>query len=97
MWVAVTNNDKIYIFGGGLQEGKFPEGYYNSEMDIFDTINKFWTISTSGLIGRDGHTATLLPDTGEIVYIGGITSNNGTPILIDITSNVCYILYNFFS
>ena len=35
-------------------------------MNIYDTINKIWTI------GQWWTTATFLPDTGEIIYIGGI-------------------------
>ena len=57
-------------------------------MDIFDATNKVWTKTESGLAGRDGHTATFLPDTNEIVYIGGFRVNNGIDELIDIT-NVC--------
>ncbi|RIA87926.1 hypothetical protein C1645_739755 [Glomus cerebriforme] len=34
-------------------------------------------------MGRDGHTATFLPDTGEIIYIGGINKGYG---LIDIAN-----------
>src|SRR5205814_391970 len=84
---AVTgNNDKIYIFGGGLTDN--PGNYYSYGMNIFDTTNKFWSNGPDGSVGRDGHTATFLPDTGEIIYIGGM--NNVS--LIDIT-NVCIILH----
>jgi N-acetylneuraminic acid mutarotase len=75
MGAVTDNNDKIYIFGGGLVDNvDNPNGYYYSGgMDIFDTINKIWTSVETGLVKRDGHTATFLPDTGEIIYIGGIT------------------------
>ena len=86
---AVTDNvGKIYIFAGGYVGVNVPS-YYSNEMDIFDTINKVWTVTyDSGLVKRDGHTATFLPDTGEIVYIGGHDHVAG---LIDII-NVCNIL-----
>jgi hypothetical protein len=86
---AVTdNNDKIYIFGGGIS-GTSGKGYHSNDMIIFDTINKIWTNNgANDLVGRDGHTATFLPDTGEIIYIGGITLIGQQFELIDIT-NVC--------
>ncbi|RIA87928.1 hypothetical protein C1645_739757 [Glomus cerebriforme] len=78
---AVTdNNNTIYIFGGGF-DGTNPAGIveylYSSEISTFDATNKVWNNRNSGLIGRDGHTATFLPDTGEIIYIGGINSGFG--------------------
>ena len=96
MGAITDNDDKIYIFGGGFVGADFPKSYYSNGMDIFDTINKIWINGgENGLIGRDGHTATYLPDTGEIVYIGGITNNGNNLELIDMT-NVCniYILHN---
>jgi N-acetylneuraminic acid mutarotase len=95
MGAVTDNHNKIYIFGGGSLEGKFPEEYYNSEMYIFDATNKFWTKAGSGLSGRDGHTATFLPDTGEIVYIGGITYNSNSYQLIDITNVIIHVLLFF--
>jgi N-acetylneuraminic acid mutarotase len=75
---AVTdNNNKVYVFGGGFNQ-PVPNSVpaktayvYSTKLNIFDTVNKIWTISESGLPGRDGHTATFLPDTNDIIYIGG--------------------------
>ncbi|RIA87923.1 hypothetical protein C1645_827084 [Glomus cerebriforme] len=84
---AVTdNNNKIYIFGGafGGINAQGVSGYiYNGDMNIFDATNKIWVVGEGGRYGRDGHTATFLPDTGEIIYIGGINAGTG---LIDITN-----------
>jgi hypothetical protein len=91
MGAVTDNNNKIYIFGGGYVGHNDPD-YYNNEMNIFDTINKIWINgNNNGLIGRDGHTATFLPDTGEIIYIGGITHNGIEYELID-TTDVCNVL-----
>src|SRR2546423_15627466 len=79
---AVTdNNDKIYIFGGFDTSG-----FLFNEMIIFDIINKIWNFGVNGAV-RAGHTATFLPDTGEIIYIGGYNY-----ALLDIT-NICKIYY----
>jgi hypothetical protein len=80
---AVTDNDdNIYIFGG-----VFENLNYSSEMIIFNTSDKIWTWNTGPINenGRIGHTATFLPDTNEIVYIGGYSDNY---VFLDIT-NVC--------
>ena len=86
---AVTdNNDKIYIFGGVFIDFTT----YSIEMTIFDTVNKIWSTGVNG-IGRIGHTATFLPDTKEIIYIGGFNlDGNNNSVLLDIT-NVCKIYY----
>jgi N-acetylneuraminic acid mutarotase len=86
---AITdNNDKIYIFGGGIVGVDSINSYYSNEMMNFGIIDKTWTITKTELVGRDGHTATFLPDTGEIIYIGGMTHNGQSYVLIDI-NNVC--------
>jgi hypothetical protein len=91
MQAVTDNNDKVYIFGGGFINN--PDGYFSKGMVIFDTINKIWTNGEDGVIGRDGHTATFLPDTGEIIYIGGVFSDGQSYVLVDI-ANVClYIMY----
>ncbi|RIA87925.1 hypothetical protein C1645_877727 [Glomus cerebriforme] len=88
---AVTdNNNKIYVFGGGFNHefGIGQTSYvYSGEMNIFDPINHSWSSGEGGRIGRDGHTATFLPDTGEIIYIGGINAGTG---LIDIANLEIY-------
>src|SRR4051812_5448629 len=85
---AVTdNNDKIYIFGGGIISEKDLYKYYSSELITFDTTNKIiYAKDEYGLLSRDGHTATFLPETGEIIYIGGIIYNpyRNEHVLIDI-------------
>ena len=64
-------------------------------MNIYDTINKIWTIGSSGgLLGRYGHTATFLPDTGEIIYIGGI-AEYGLIYTTYVRKNII-ILFKFF-
>ncbi|RIA99403.1 hypothetical protein C1645_730859 [Glomus cerebriforme] len=79
---AIANNDKIYLFGGGMLSGMTAE-YVYFNMDIFDNINKIWINKTIGTIaGREGHTGTFLFNTGEIIYIGG----HGKDGLIDMTN-----------
>src|SRR5437763_3141688 len=88
---AVTdNNDRIYIFGGGFRQVDYPyEHIYNDDMDIFDTTNKIWINGTNGgLLGRDGHTSTFLPDTGEIIYIGGTNANFGLIGITNVRKNI---------
>ena len=70
-------------------------------MTISDIINKIWTIGTNGKITirplpRDGHIATFLPDTGEIIYVGGINFNGQSNELIDITNLHISVMCIFF-
>jgi hypothetical protein len=92
---VIDENGKIHIFAGGILGNEFPKYYFSNGMDVFDTNNQIWTNITNiqiGLNGRDGHTATFLPDTGEIVYIGG-HSYNGKEITSINMTNVRNILY----
>lgn len=83
--VVTDNNNKIYFFGGG-GGGKFGDTQYirYNTMNIFDSTTNIWTHGTidNTLLKREGHTATFLPDTSEIVYIGGCGDNGS----IDITN-----------
>ncbi|GBB90349.1 hypothetical protein RclHR1_17290002 [Rhizophagus clarus] len=66
---AITdNNDKIYLFGGEFITNMISN---SNETNIFDPILNNWTIGKNGPLGRRGHTATFLPKTNEIIYIGG--------------------------
>ncbi|GBB90350.1 hypothetical protein RclHR1_17290003 [Rhizophagus clarus] len=79
---VADNNNKIYLFGGGGRMGDIVYMHYNI-MNIFDNATDSWTYTIDNtIIKREGHTATFLSDTGEIVYIGGC-GDNGT--LIDMT------------
>ena len=92
---VIDENGKIHIFAGGILGNEFPKYYFSNGMDVFDTNNQIWTKITNsqiGLNGRDGHTAIFLPDTGEIVYIGG-HSYNGKEITSINMTNVRNILY----
>jgi hypothetical protein len=82
---VADKNNRIYLFGGG-GGGKFGNNVYMhyNAMNIFDTTTNIWTKGTinNTIIKREGHTATFLPETGEIVYIGGCGDNE----LIDMTN-----------
>ncbi|CAB4395777.1 unnamed protein product [Rhizophagus irregularis] len=91
---AVTdNNNNVYLFGGG-GGGKFGDTQYirYNTTNIFDSTKNIWTHGSidNTLLKREGHTATFLPDTSEIIYIGGC-GNNG---LIDITNAHVYDTIN---
>ncbi len=66
---------------------------YSIEMIIFDTVNKAWSTAGVNGIGRIGHTATFLPDTKEIIYIGGFNRDSSNNIVILDITNVCKIYY----
>jgi hypothetical protein len=90
MNAATDNNGKVYLFGGAKELD--PIQYYNT-MNTFDTINKAWQSMDSDitLTPRDGYTATYIPESGNIIYIGGFGKSNipyTTSGLIDL-SNVC--------
>ncbi|CAB4395795.1 unnamed protein product [Rhizophagus irregularis] len=74
-----NKNNTIYFFGGG-GGGKLGDNLYirYDTMNIFNSTTSNWTYGTidNTIIKREGHTATFLSDTGEIVYIGG-NSDNG--------------------
>ncbi|CAI2176086.1 2118_t:CDS:2 [Funneliformis geosporum] len=82
---AVSNNGKLYIFGGKIDEqlGSQTTHFFN-EMIIFDTVRLSWSIisSVGAPIARALYTATLLPN-GFIVYIGGQANKNGKLSEID--------------
>ncbi|CAB4483524.1 galactose oxidase, partial [Rhizophagus irregularis] len=70
---ATDSNGKAYLFGGAKELR--PIQYYNV-MNTFDTINKVWfSINFDGIASaptpRDGYTATFIPETSSIIYIGG--------------------------
>jgi hypothetical protein len=68
------NNDKIYLFGGEFVDTtKLIDN--SIEMNIFYTTVNNWTIGKNGPLGRKGYTATFLPRTKEIIYIGGYGEN----------------------
>ncbi|RGB26649.1 hypothetical protein C1646_674627 [Rhizophagus diaphanus] len=72
---AVTdNNGKVYLYGGVKE--LVPIQYFNT-MDTFDTVNKIWFSIDYDitLTPRDGYTATYIPDSGVIIYIGGFGRN----------------------
>ena len=58
-------------------------------MIIFNTVELSWSISTSPMISRAGHTATLLSN-GVIVYIGGYTNDEPTSRTLDISQITLY-------
>ncbi|GES73184.1 hypothetical protein GLOIN_2v1632718 [Rhizophagus clarus] len=87
------NNNKIYLFGGG-GGGKLGDTQYirYNTTNIFDSTTGIWKNDTidNTIIKREGHTATYLPDTGEIVYIGGCGDNG----LVDMTNLDVYNIIN---
>jgi N-acetylneuraminic acid mutarotase len=68
---TTDNNNKIYLFGGEFIEPKT----IDNEINIFDATLNNWTIGKNGPLGRKGYTATFLPKTKEIIYIGGYGEN----------------------
>ncbi|RIA81751.1 hypothetical protein C1645_836477 [Glomus cerebriforme] len=74
------NNDMIYLSGG---EFIIQQSFKTSnEINIFDTHIDNWSVDEHGLFRRKGHTVTFLPNTNEIIYIGGYGDND----FIDITN-----------
>ncbi|RIA87183.1 hypothetical protein C1645_878202 [Glomus cerebriforme] len=84
MNAATDNNGKTYLFGGAKELEQSPIQYSNL-MNTFDTINKFWGDEPidSTIIPRDGYTATYIPETGYIFYIGGFGKSFYTKELIN--------------
>ena len=84
MGSVIDNTGKMYIYSGGADSvvGS-PTLHYFNEMVIFNTVELSWSISTSPMISRAGHTATLLSN-GVIVYIGGYTNDELPSRTLDI-------------
>jgi hypothetical protein len=75
MNAAIDNNGKVYLFGGAKE--LVPIQYFNA-MDTFDTINKVWLsmdFDVTLVTPRDGYTATYIPESSVIIYIGGFGRN----------------------
>ncbi|GBC06262.1 hypothetical protein RclHR1_06710012 [Rhizophagus clarus] len=78
---TIDNNNKIYLFGGEFVD-PINSIDNSNETNIFNPLLNNWTIGKIGPVGRKGHTATFLPKTNEIIYIGGY----GEDSFIDITN-----------
>jgi hypothetical protein len=89
-----NKNNTIYFFGGG-GGGKLGDNLYirYDTMNIFNSTTSNWTYGTidNTIIKREGHTATFLSDTGEIVYIGG-NSDNGLMNMANVRKLFIYLL-----
>ena len=96
-----ATNGKIYLFGGSTKqcmcnenkEGCGTKQIYTNEVWSFDPITKIWkTIqlhnwNSLNPVGRDGHSATVLPN-GKILVVGGrsdsssIFENTNNPVFL---------------
>ncbi|GBB86472.1 hypothetical protein RclHR1_01290016 [Rhizophagus clarus] len=95
MNAATDNNGKVYLFGGAKELTLNPIQYF-SNMDVFDTINKSWQSMNTPVTPRDGYTATYIPESNIIIYIGGFGKSNPyvTAGLIDMSNLDIYNTVN---
>src|SRR5205823_1058103 len=76
-WQAVSDNKGlVYLWGGCSETWNYTCTFQNTSMFIFDTIQNFWTtqLPLTHPMSQSYYTATLLPDNGTIIYIGGTTT-----------------------
>ncbi|GBB86471.1 hypothetical protein RclHR1_01290015 [Rhizophagus clarus] len=97
MNAATDNNGKVFLFGGAKELD--PIQYYNI-MNTFDTINKVWNSMSTFETPRDGYTATYIPESNIIIYIGGFGGFGkynypySSPNLLDISNLDIYDTIN---
>src|SRR5262249_57359896 len=65
-------NGKVLVTGGVGAQGAIP--VYLSSAELYDPATNTWSIASAMSAGRNGHTATLLPN-GKVLVTGGYNSS----------------------
>ena len=73
---TVLPSGQILVVGGDTVQPGMPASATNS-VELFDAATNTWRIGATTSLGREHHTATILPD-GRVLIVGGETTDPAT-------------------